>query len=109
MAYFENVYQDLDELRDEFGKELTDKREERFRLKVFDICQEIASQYDREDFVTPEPPKPVIVKSGNLREDCIAYLKSGSKIQAVKLWRENTGDGLKESLEAVSKIEESIA
>jgi hypothetical protein len=50
MSNFENVYQDLDELREQFDKDLTDKREARFRLRVFDICQEIANQYDREDY-----------------------------------------------------------
>lgn len=39
-----------------------------------------------------------------LREDALALLRAGKKIQAVKLWRDVTRIGLKEAKEAVESL-----
>lgn len=51
----------------------------------------------------PLPPAPQ-APSGDLVQDTIDCLRRDGKIQAIKLWRERTGQGLKESKESVEEI-----
>ena len=48
----------------------------------------------------PAPQAP----SGDLVQDTIECLRRDGKIQAIKLWRERTGQGLRESKESVEEI-----
>ena len=40
--------------------------------------------------------------------EIVELLRAGNKIEAIKVWRERTGLGLKESMEAVEEIERRL-
>lgn len=108
MSYcrFENTLADLRDCYEAMGDELDDKTEARCRLKLYDVCRDIVTDFERENLIVDEPVKREPIKSsGNLKEDCITYLKANRKIEAVKFYREQTGLGLKESLDAVNQIQ----
>ncbi|CAB4192179.1 hypothetical protein UFOVP1244_6 [uncultured Caudovirales phage] len=48
---------------------------------------------------------PPIRESRKLEDEVVSLLQIGKKINAVKLWRDHTGDGLKESKDAVESIQ----
>jgi hypothetical protein len=111
MSYcrFENTLEDLRDCYEAMGDELDDKREARCRLKLYDICHDIVTEFERENLIVDAPEKRTPIKpSGKLKEDCITYLKENRKIEAVKFYREQTGLGLKESLNAVTQIQNEI-
>jgi hypothetical protein len=111
MSYcrFENTLEDLRDCYEAMGDDIDDKREARCRLKLYDVCRDIVTDFERENLIVDEPVKREPIKSsGNLKEDCITYLKENRKIEAVKFYREQTGLGLKESLDAVNQIQNEI-
>lgn len=112
MSYcrFENTLEDLRDCYEAMGDDIDDKREARCRLKLYDLCRDIISEYDREDLIVDEPIKHKPIKlSGNLKADCIKYLKEDRKIEAVKFYREQTGQGLKESIDAINNIQNELS
>lgn len=52
----------------------------------------------------PEPPPPPRPAGADLEALVRERMRAGRKIEAVKAWREATGDSLQQSVEAVERI-----
>jgi len=56
------------------------------------------------DFLAPPPPPPAISDDHPRMADVRAFVAAGRKVDAIKLYRELTGLGLKESKDAIDKM-----